>query len=206
MVIAWEIWKTHCAYIFSHTPVLPDKTIQHVQATTRDFISCLYIQNLPKQRTGFTGTAHTLTLICCYVDGYFQEPSSGGTGYIITKVGELIQFAGEGCTWATSVFHVECLSLLRVVQAVLTRGIEQCTFLTDSRTLVHSLLQPRAPIRVQLQEYAKMHIWSFLSQYPGLACQYVQREANQQAHLFSNWARISQCTTLGYTYPLFAPL
>jgi ribonuclease HI len=162
MVIAWEIWKTRCSYIFSHTPVLTDKTIHYVQATTRDFSRCLHIQNLPKQRTGFTGTAHMLTLICCYVDGSFQEPSSGGTGYIITKEGKLIQFAGEGCTQATSVFHVECLSLLWVVQAVLARGIEQCTFLTDSLTLVHSFLQPRAPIRVQWQAYAEMHIWSSL--------------------------------------------
>ncbi|KAF3320016.1 hypothetical protein FCM35_KLT21717 [Carex littledalei] len=93
MVIAWEIWKACCAYIFSHTPVLPDKTIQHVRATTRDFSRY----------------------------GSFQEPSSGGTGYVITKTGDLIQFAGEGCTRATSAFHVGCLSLLRAVQAVLAR-------------------------------------------------------------------------------------
>lgn len=50
---------------------------------------------------------------------------------------------------------MECLSLLRAIQAVVARGIEQCTFLTDSQMLVHSLTHAQAPVCVQWQAYSE---------------------------------------------------
>lgn len=131
------------------------------------------------------------TDVLCWVDGSFQKMDAGGTAYICTCCGRLIQYA-LACSTASTPFHMEATALFLAVQPVSTLQVRACTFYTDCQTLVQSFRSHDAMQNTDRQAYhTLLRIAQLLAANPQYRCMFIPHKENNQANQLANLARRS---------------
>lgn len=208
MILAWNIWKGRCAYLFQKKECNPDAVISasisawlSQQGLTRRvnkpindaFGRC---QSLAEQRDNIA-----------WLDGSFDEDEKGGAAYLLMSQQRLTRYEFKYFSTATSPFHMEAMALLMAIEGTIAQQIQCCIFLTDSQLLADtfdSTSKLRPLIAADWRSYTLLaQIGMLLKQYPLYSCAYIPREENEQAHRLPNLARLNQLNYKGYTFPLF---
>lgn len=107
MLTAWEIQKSRCSHPYSGDLIQPNTTLQSVWAHANSVRYSSYVISLPRLDICMSSIRDPPTgSFTCYIDGSYQAPLSGGTGYILFHEGILVKFEGKGYDRPFSTFHM----------------------------------------------------------------------------------------------------
>ncbi|KAJ4796260.1 Ribonuclease H-like superfamily protein [Rhynchospora pubera] len=205
--LLWGFWKQRCDTIFRGTRLSINR-ISHMGAAFDRLSKLSNTMTIPKPLRHIwhaISTQDPLIAISCFVDGSFSNLSNGGWAYVVCYQGILIQY--ELCAGSvSSPFQSEIFAMHMALKAVERLNITQCIFFTDCHML-QQLVDGRVPLdSVNWQDFnAAMDLLNEFRSWPGFICSYVPRENNLDAHFLANYARISNVSVKGFTYPFFNP-
>lgn len=133
--IAWHIWKARCSALFADKPCQPCKVVAESHNLIQMCNNGIGIRMLVTGKEQIQKSSCSEGILC-WVDGSFDNSDQGGAAHIVISNSELLWYQVSYLSNPISPFQVEAEALLRAVQAVHSRQIEECTFLSDCQLLV----------------------------------------------------------------------
>lgn len=137
----------------------------------------------------------------CYTDGAWIDRWNGGIGIAVFFKEELLIYRSAkalGCSAIT----IEAIALREAINLVLSRGIPQCTFLSDCLSLVKAVNSTSPPSNVDWRAYSViMQVWNLFKHNPSFDCRHIDRSQNELA--LAKKGRIEGWDVSGFTFPLF---
>lgn len=140
----------------------------------------------------------------CYTDGAWMDRWNGGIGIAIFSKEELVIYRSAralGCSPIT----IEAIALREAISLVLSRGIHECTFLSDCLLLVKAVNSTTPPSNVDWRAFSViMQVWNLFKHNPDFDCYHIDRSQNALADSLAKKGRTEGWDVSGFTFPLFA--
>ncbi|KAJ4750577.1 Ribonuclease H-like superfamily protein [Rhynchospora pubera] len=197
----WALWKCRCSHIYegvqlSHSSVF--KMAENLNRLSR--LTSSMVVPRPLKHIWQMEQQNAQRGICCYVDGSFSAPNSGGWAFTMFKNGILVRYEVN----AFSAFGTEVYAMQMVVRALLRMGIDTALCFTDCHQLQQIL---EGCLGLDLVPWQEFHdtaeLLNVFRTQPGFNCCYISRENNLESHQLANYARLHRIVGENFTYPSF---
>ncbi|KAJ4802650.1 RNA-directed DNA polymerase (reverse transcriptase)-related family protein [Rhynchospora pubera] len=205
--IMWSIWKARCKEVYEGRKMVVCQILRDAESLNILTRNACGLRALPRGSLPAVFTFHSEMVPdngnIFMMDGSFKEGGNAGWAYTLYINNVLMQYE-VGIGDATSPLHAELLAFKSAVQATLSLGWCETTFLTDCEIVAKVLNGVLSPESVDWRVYTLLlDILDVMRQYSGYSCCHIARELLVQEHELANLARIRDLNVRGYTFPLF---